>query len=710
MKKLSLFIIFLFTSVFLHNLKSQNTEIDSLQHLLLEHTSEDTIRVNLLNNLANKVYREDYNQSLELAKEAYKISNKIKYAKGEAESLRLIGIFYSFNADYPNALKHIKKCLDKFEETGDEIGISRCLINLGDIYRNQGNYLLAMKSFQRSLKINEENHNQIGISHALIHIGIIFYEMKDYNKALEYYKRALDINHELDNKVEITYCLNNIALVYEKQNKLNESIKYYDQCIALGKEIHFIHILGWANNGKGVVLSKQKKYDEALEFLSRALEIRLSRDDKKDIAQSYNSIGNLYLKTNEYSKAKNYLLKGYKIANEIENDLNLTDAAQGLSAVYEKFGDYKNSLKYHKIYKQYSDSILNQENFVRLASLEIKAHFEKEKQAIELKQEKKDALAAEKIKRQRAVNISLILGILLMTSLAIAALLNFIQKRKANKILTEQKDQILQKNIELQNLNEEIQTQSEELKNKNDKLEELNATKNKLFSIIAHDLKSPFNSLLGISEQLAKDHNSYSDNELETYLNLIKDGTVKTYNLLENLLTWAQSQTDKIKFSPQQLNIYELVNNVISLLKETANKKEIKLISDIDKEIEIHADINMLNTIVRNLVSNAIKFTPKNGTITIKSEIIQDDSTRKVIKISVSDNGVGIPSEVKSKLFNISENITTKGTNNETGTGLGLIVCKEFVGRHGGKIWVESEENKGSEFIFTLPLLTKTVS
>jgi signal transduction histidine kinase len=350
--------------------------------------------------------------------------------------------------------------------------------------------------------------------------------------------------------------------------------------------------------------------------------------------------------------------------------------------------------------------LINQENIVKLANIEIKAQYEKEKQAIELEQQKKDALSAEKMKRQKIVNISFIMAFVLMTSLAFAALLFFIQKRKANKILSNQKDQILEKNIDLQNLNEEIKTQSEELKDKNDKLEELNATKNKLFSIIAHDLKSPFNSLLGISEQLAENHESFSDDELEKYLKIVKDGTVKTYNLLENLLTWAQSQTDRIKFEPKNTDIHELGNTIISLVAESAKNKNIRINSEIPKNTVVFADVNMLNTVIRNLINNAIKFTPEGGNIILKSQIIINNDNREYIQISIQDRGVGIKPEIITKIFSISESITTKGTNNETGTGLGLIVCKEFVERHGGKIWVESEINKGSEFLFTIPFLS----
>ncbi|MCD4834708.1 MAG: hybrid sensor histidine kinase/response regulator [Bacteroidales bacterium] len=234
----------------------------------------------------------------------------------------------------------------------------------------------------------------------------------------------------------------------------------------------------------------------------------------------------------------------------------------------------------------------------------------------------------------------------------------------------------------------------------------LNATKDKFFSIIAHDLKSPFTALLGFSNLLLESHATIDDEERETYIKFINDGSIKTFKLLENLLTWAQSQSGRIEFTPEKINIETLINEIILLLTETAENKEIKLIANTDNSLFVNADKNMIDTVIRNLISNAIKFTPKGGDITIKSHTITDNNNQKFAEISVKDSGVGIPPEIQSKLFKITENISTKGTEEEAGTGLGLILCKEFVEKHGGKIWVESEVKKGSKFIFTIPQIS----
>ena len=208
---------------------------------------------------------------------------------------------------------------------------------------------------------------------------------------------------------------------------------------------------------------------------------------------------------------------------------------------------------------------------------------------------------------------------------------------------------------------------------------------------------------MDFSDLLFESHNAIDNKEREAYIKYINDGSIKTFKLLENLLTWAQSQTGKISYSPEVVNTDELINEITELLEEPANNKGIKLISKSEKELLLDADKNMLNTIIRNLVSNAIKFTPKGGEIIVKARTIVNENNKKIAQISVKDSGVGIPPDIQSKLFKITENVTTKGTDNESGTGLGLILCQEFVEKHGGKIWVESELEKGSEFLFTIP-------
>ena len=230
-------------------------------------------------------------------------------------------------------------------------------------------------------------------------------------------------------------------------------------------------------------------------------------------------------------------------------------------------------------------------------------------------------------------------------------------------------------------------------------LKELIATKDKLFSIVAHDLRSPFNSIIGFSELLKENSNDILLEDSEQYIKIINSAAKNTLILLDNLLNWAKSQTGQLSFNPEKILFSEVAQEIITLSKSIAKSKNIALECSCTDNLEIFVDVNMLNTVLRNLISNAIKFTNVGGHIKVSAALKQDH-----VEITISDNGIGIPKEKCNELFSIASNTTTPGTADENGSGLGLVLCKEFIQKNNGDIWVESEENKGSNFIFTLPI------
>ncbi len=238
------------------------------------------------------------------------------------------------------------------------------------------------------------------------------------------------------------------------------------------------------------------------------------------------------------------------------------------------------------------------------------------------------------------------------------------------------------------------------LKESEAKLRESNKTKDKFFSIIAHDLKSPFNAILGFSEMLLKSHKKIDDEKREKLIKSVNSSAKNAFKLLENLLTWSSSQSGAIKYSPEKLHLKILLFEIMFSLQVQAEKKNIHISDNILEDELIYADKNMIATVLRNLISNAIKFTINGGSIIISSK---KQKNSDFIEISVVDTGVGIPKDTIDELFLIDKNTSTEGTENETGTGLGLILCKEFVEQHNGKIWAKSEIGKGSEFVFTMP-------
>jgi len=255
-----------------------------------------------------------------------------------------------------------------------------------------------------------------------------------------------------------------------------------------------------------------------------------------------------------------------------------------------------------------------------------------------------------------------------------------------------------------------VQLANNQITQKNKELANLNATKDKFFSIIAHDLKNPFNSLMFTTEVLLKSGRNMNSAKLDKIYNHLHCSAKQGNTLLENLLDWSRTQTGSIQWIPSNVDLQICVEEAMETLYSLSFNKDIEIINEVpfEPEIFVYADKEMLKTVIRNLVSNAIKFTNEGGFVKIEASFFKNENTNfttpQYALITVEDNGIGICEESKKKLFRIDIHHSTKGTARESGTGLGLILCKEFVEKNAGQIWVESEENKGSKFFFTVPL------
>ena len=245
---------------------------------------------------------------------------------------------------------------------------------------------------------------------------------------------------------------------------------------------------------------------------------------------------------------------------------------------------------------------------------------------------------------------------------------------------------------------EMINTQKAEIELQRDQLEKANITKDKFFSIIAHDLKNPFHSILGFTDLLIKNYNDFEDIKKLEFLGLINESSQYANNLLDNLLHWSRTQTDRIKYSPIKFDLHSLVNEIQHMMHGNAEKKQLALLNLVPEATYVYADKNMIHTVLRNLVSNSIKFTPEEGTISFEA-VPEGDH----IHVSVRDNGVGIPLNKQGKLFSFGEFHSTSGTAGELGTGLGLIICFEFIKKHTSELSFSSESGTGTTFTFNLP-------
>ena len=283
--------------------------------------------------------------------------------------------------------------------------------------------------------------------------------------------------------------------------------------------------------------------------------------------------------------------------------------------------------------------------------------------------------------------------------------LRFLDRER--NINSELEEKVQLRTAEFQNINRKLKLEIEErrrteiaLQESENNLKEANAAKDKFFSIIAHDLRNPFNAVIGFSNLLRENISEFNLDEISEYIGYINDSAINAYTLLGNLLDWSRSQTNSIQFNPEDINISDIINSTLVILSGEATKKNITISNSVPAQAVVLADSNMISAVLRNLVSNAIKFTRPGGCISLSS-----NAGEKFYEFTIEDNGVGIQKKDVEKLFRIDTKVYSKGTADESGTGLGLILCKEFIEKNSGSIRVESEYGKGSRFIFTLPVI-----
>jgi len=349
-----------------------------------------------------------------------------------------------------------------------------------------------------------------------------------------------------------------------------------------------------------------------------------------------------------------------------------SDCFEQLSIISEKEKDYKKSLEYYKNFKVLSDSLFGQEMLEKLFQNQLR--FELESKDFQITNLSKARAGQESDLRREEFIRNILVVVLALTAILLFTIYRSGQRRiKINKLLLEHQEDIKRRSVELEQLNE---------------------VKDKFFSIISHDLRSPINALSGILNLLEKQ--SLSPEEFSSLTKELRVQFNSTKTLINNLLDWALLQMDKLKTQPESIELRNLVDENFRMLG-SYHLKDVQFKNNIDAGTRVFADLNMVNLVFRNLILNAIKFTESGGTISVAAK--EDDT---FYTLSVADNGVGISPEVQAILFEKTTGYSTRGTANEKGTGLGLILCKEFVEKNGGRIWMDSTPGKGSTFYFTL--------
>lgn len=577
---------------------------------------------------------------------------------------------------------------------------------------------------------------------AILHnyIGVLATKINSFDKAKIHIQKAYRVADSLNLITQRAYALNNLGEIYYHTGKHDSAITPLKQAAEIFKSINDDTGLAYAYNQMGMALRIQKKYDEAFKYHNLSLELRKKLNHNDFVTKAYLNMGIDLLEKGDYVGARSqfelmdqkllenrpyfsvpYQLiligKTYQGENDINNAVNsyreaynkafsaklypeLRDAAKLLSDLFNKQENHKTALHYFNSYKVWDDSVKNSDLVAEYQMLELRKAFDQKYRFLEYKMMQDIESQKLKLFWNRVLTTIFVVFFLILAILILILYRNFKTIASQNKLLLVQKADIESKNQELFAQNLQISEQNHAIISQRDELALANATKDKFFSIIAHDLRGPVGNLSAFFNLIMESYHDKFDEKMMEFFKVVNASVQQTYTLLENLLTWAQIQNGTIPFHPVSNNLFSIVDNNINLLMSKANQKNINIRNELPKELFLVFDTYMIDTVVRNILSNSIKFTHENGIILIKSE-----TQGNMLQVNISDSGIGMAKNVIENMFRLdSKHKTKEGTAGEKGTGLGLILCKEFIEKHQGKIWVESQPGKGSTFSFTLPL------
>jgi signal transduction histidine kinase len=615
--------------------------IDSLFKLL--RNVEDTARIDLFNEIAEVYWSRSFDSSLMFATHALSLAEKSGDKTRIANSLNMTGNAYYLLSDLTKSLDYYQRALKMRQELGDSNDIARSLNNIGAVHLQTHNYEIALDYFNKAVQI----YSGLGKDEIVLtltnNIGGLYLEQEEYEKALEYLKKAYNLALEINDEKMIIIALNNMGEVEGSLNQYDKALEYYSQAQQLSEKIH----------------------------------------DFNSLATILLNTGDIYVKIGQPDQSFRYFGESLKYADTINSISVKRDVYKSLFEIYNSSKDYKKALGYYLLYEAANDSVNSHESKLKIKELELKYSAEYFKTEIELLK-RDNEIKSLRLTRLRFGTISLVLILTLAGIIWFVNLNRNRLKRETNNLLTQK--------------NQELEEALHKLKDSEINLKELNAAKDKLFSIIGHDLRNPLNALLGFSELLSGSLRQYTMEEIRMYNKIINDSARNMHQLIENLLDWSRSQSGSIDFSPRYWDLLQVTNDIQNIFHIQISKKKISILNNIPVNMQVFADKNLLSTILRNLISNAIKFTPQGGYITLSAQ-----KSNGIVNISIADTGIGMTKEQIANLFKLDMNLTKAGTSEEKGTGLGLILCKEFVEIHKGSIWVESNPEQGSVFTFSLP-------
>lgn len=629
---------------------------------------KDTIYINLLYELGQSIKFYNRDSLLLVSKETTRLSKAINYFKGEIKGLINLGIYNSEIGKQDQALQIFLNAHEKALQIEDLELILNTKYLIALEYEYKEDYAKALNESLKGIEVAKKSSDYNWLSTFYVNTSYLYNSQKEYKQSILFLTKAKELSKKGVDDKTIAITLANLTSTYIKTGDLKNASLNIEQCITIFKNLGLDLWLAYAYEIKASIYLEQKHYTKALSWFQKSSDIHEEIEQTRYKIPLYTGMAKTYIGLQNYQLAEAYGLKSLKLSREL-NDLNGEE--ENLKTLYNLKKITNNSveaLTYLEEFKNVSDTIYKNKNKKDLKILKSNLEFNQEKERYLTENNKK-------ITQQKYYFYGALLVIL-------AFLVIIFILKKNNSIQYE--------------LNQELTKTTSELKKKENHLNNSNNTKSRLFSIIAHDLKGPISSFKSMFSLVGS--GGISTEDFMSFAPKMGEDIDSISFTLNNLLSWGQTQMDGIVTKLDATNIQELVTENSTLLSKTASQKSIDIVSQITPNVITWSDKNQISIVIRNLTSNALKFTPENGTITIGANEIE-----KYWEIWIKDTGIGLSEEAINKIFNKNETFTTYGTNNEKGTGLGLVLCKEMVENNDGEIWVESVLGKGTCFYFTVP-------
>lgn len=678
-QKISLFALFCFLVLFAENGISQ-TQVDSLKNLL-PHAPEKE-KINILVKIGFFLSSENPNEAIKFLDEAIELADETGNEWNKADALFNKGVALWHLGKINESDEYYNQAIPIYEAYFDSASLIKVYNSQAINHQMRGNVDKAFETFLHSLDFAKKIDDKATIFNTLLNIGIMYDNNSNYEKCLYYYNEALRYARYSD-RSSLALLQSYIAEVYLTTKNYPKAEEFLNRAIENSKLSNDKNSLIWAYSSLGKIELGKKNFAKAESYYKESLALALKTDFKLDIIHAYTDLGKYYNATNNLQNAEKNLLEALTLSEELKTLPDLNIVYGELANLYSKRMDYKKAFEFHKKYKSISDTLYSISNSQQIAELDAK---------YELKQSEKqtELLKNENELQKKVINSQKIIALVIAILAILSIVLIWVLLRNRTKILKANTEMLLK--------NQEIEKNQKEISEKNRDLAGLNATKDKFFSIIAHDLRNPIAGFVNISELLEQEYERLTDEDKKDILKQMSSSSKNLIMLLENLLTWARLSSNKIEIYSEKLILSEIVDYSIHPYLQSAINKKIKVTVDVPSNIFINTDRFIFQAIAGNLINNAIKFSNQHTEINVGYE-----NSENYNHLFIRDHGIGIEESQLRNIFVLGKASAGKGTMGESGTGLGLVLVKELVDKLGWSIEVKSKVNSGTEFKLVIP-------